>query len=56
MVHLLSKDSQVKYYGRSHLHELPTRPTDYLFYEIEQTALDGVGLQGKELRFDGGGM
>jgi hypothetical protein len=55
MVHLLSRGSQIKYYGRSHLHELPTEETDYLFYEVPQAALDQAGLHGEVLDFDDGG-
>lgn len=51
MVHLLASGSQVGYWGRSHVHELPTVETEYLFYEIPQPSLDEAGLEATDLQF-----
>lgn len=55
MVHLLAKDSEVAYYGRSHLHQLPTEETEYLHYEIPKIALDEAGLPAEDFQFKHGG-
>lgn len=56
MVQLLAKGSQAKYYGGSHLVQLPVEKTGYNFYSTPQPALDQAGLKGDDLEFKAGGI
>lgn len=55
MVQLLGKGSKARYYGGSHLAELPVEKTGYNFYSTPRPALEQAGLQGDDLEFKAGG-
>lgn len=56
LVQLWAKGSHVKYYGRSHLYELPKFKGARLLWETESSALDEVGCVATEKEFPDGGM
>ncbi|PVH69048.1 hypothetical protein DL98DRAFT_506210 [Cadophora sp. DSE1049] len=56
VVHLLPKESRVRYYGGSHRHELPTTEGKRLLYEVSESALAVVGCQSEEKGFPDGGL
>ncbi|KAK5212200.1 hypothetical protein LTR41_002442 [Exophiala xenobiotica] len=56
IVHLWAKGSRAKYYGGSHLHDLPTEKGERSLYEISQRALDEGGCKSKEIEFTDGGL
>ncbi|CAG9949751.1 unnamed protein product [Clonostachys rosea f. rosea IK726] len=55
MIHLLPKQARAGYYSGSHLHELPTEETEYLFYKVSHEAIEEQGLQAKVVNFEHGG-
>ncbi|AEO59815.1 hypothetical protein MYCTH_96041 [Thermothelomyces thermophilus ATCC 42464] len=52
---LLGKGSEAKYYGGSHLVDLPVEKTGYNFYSTPRPALDQAGLVGDDIKFKAGG-
>jgi hypothetical protein len=56
LVHLLSTDSVVSFYKRSHVYALKAKQGEIGWLEVPQENLNHPGIEMVEIKMDGGGL